>query len=116
MQFVSRDPIIYLEDIQTSCKKILTYIDGMNFDEFTASSITYDAVLRNLEIIGEATKNVPEDFKNQYQQVEWRAAAALRNILAHAYFTIKDEIIWDVITNKIPVLLGQVTEILNNHQ
>lgn len=116
MQFVSRDPVLYLEDIKSSCKKILSYTKDMDFAEFKANSLVYDAVLRNLEIIGEAAKNVPDEFKNQYDEVEWRAAAALRNILAHAYFTVKDEIIWDVIANKIPVLLTQTTDILNQRQ
>jgi uncharacterized protein with HEPN domain len=110
---VSRDPLLYLEDLHLACKKILAYTDGMDFDSFITSSLTYDAVMRNLEIIGEAAKNVPEELKAEYEYVEWRAAAALRNILAHAYFSIKDEIIWDVVTNKVPTLLNQVTEIIN---
>lgn len=90
----------------------MRYIDGMEFSEFSADERTYDAVLRNLEIIGEAARNIPEEIQQQYPRVEWRAIAALRNIVAHAYFSVKDEIIWDVISNKVPALLEQVEQIL----
>jgi uncharacterized protein with HEPN domain len=109
---VSRDPNLYLEDIQSSCDKIIRYTSGMAFDNFTVDDRTYDAVIRNLEIIGEAAKNVPEELKRKYSQVEWRAIGALRNIVAHEYFGVKDEIIWDIVIHKIPVLRQQVHQIL----
>jgi len=85
----------------------------MALSDFITDERTYDAVLRNLEIIGEAAKNIPEDIQAKYGHVEWRAIAALRNIVAHAYFSVKDEIIWDVVSNKAPVLLDQVIQILD---
>ncbi len=66
--------------------------------------IRWDAVVRNLEVIGEAAKNVPEDLRQRYPVVEWRKLAGLRDILAHAYFGLDGEIIWDVVANKLPAL------------
>ena len=109
---MSRDPNLYLEDIQNSCDKIIHYTSGMTFDDFTCDDRTYDAVIRNLEIVGEAAKNIPEELKRKYSQVEWRAIGALRNIVAHEYFGVKDEIIWDVVINKIPVLREHIQQIL----
>ncbi len=109
---MSRDALLYLEDIRTSCNKIIRYTEGMTFEAFKVDDRTYDAVIRNLEIIGEATKNVPDEFKGKFPSIEWRAISALRNIVAHEYFGIKDEIIWDIVINKIPSLLDQIDRIL----
>ncbi|MDD5368874.1 MAG: DUF86 domain-containing protein [Anaerolineaceae bacterium] len=111
---MSRDPELYLEDIQTSCEKILHYTVGMAFADFKADDRTYDAVIRNLEIIGEAVKNVPAEFRQNYPRVEWRAIGALRNIVAHEYFGVNDEIVWDIVVNKVPVLRDQVRQILSD--
>jgi uncharacterized protein with HEPN domain len=97
---VSRDVRLYLEDIQLSCKKIIRYIENLGFYEFIADDRTYDAVIRNLEIIGEAARNVPEPIRARQPEIDWRAISALRNIVAHEYFGIKDEIIWDIIRTK----------------
>jgi uncharacterized protein with HEPN domain len=109
---VSRDPRLFLEDIQFGCKKILRYTAGMEFNDFVLNELTYDAVIRNLEIIGEAARNVPSEICEKHPEVEWRAMAALRNIVAHEYFGVKEEIIWEIVSNKIGPLLNQVTNIL----
>ena len=109
---MSRDSRLYLEDIQLSCRKILRYTENLDFDEFISDDRTYDAVFRNLEIIGEAARNVPEPIRVRQPEIDWRAIAALRNIVAHEYFGIKDEIIWDVIRNKVHPLLVAVNTIL----
>jgi uncharacterized protein with HEPN domain len=84
----------------------------MNFENFVADDRTFDAVIRNLQIIGEAVKNIPDDVRELNPEMEWRKIAGLRDILAHAYFQIEDEIIWDVVQNKIPALLGVVSQLL----
>jgi len=76
--------------------------------------MAYDAILRNLEIIGEAAKHVPEDVSRRYKKVEWRRISGLRDIVAHAYFGVNDEIVWDVVQNKIPELEEQMKEILGS--
>lgn len=85
----------------------------MTLEQFLADDRTFDAVLHNLQIIGEAAKNVPQDIRDRYSEVEWRKIAGLRDILAHAYFSLENEIIWDIVQNKIPPLLEQVQHILD---
>jgi uncharacterized protein with HEPN domain len=84
----------------------------MTFEDFLADDRTFDAVMRNLQIIGEAAKNVPTETRLRYPEVEWRKIAGLRDVLAHAYFSLENEILWDVVQNKVPALLEQVQYIL----
>ena len=84
-----------LEDIQESCSRVLCYTQGMTFEQFKADNKTYDAVVRNLEIIGEAAKGLLDDVRAMMPDIEWSKATGLRNIVAHAYFGINDEILWD---------------------
>jgi uncharacterized protein with HEPN domain len=72
----------------------------------------YYAVIRCLEIIGEAVRQLPKDFKRKYPSIEWRKMVDLRNILIHEYFGIEPEIIWDVVKNKIPILKNSIEKIL----
>ena len=84
----------------------------MSFDQFVKDDKTYDAVLRNLEIIGEAVKNLPEEVRLRYNQVEWRKLAGLRDIVAHEYFGVSDEIVWDVIQTKLSSLRQEIIDII----
>ena len=103
-----RDWAFFLEDIQESCSRVLRYTQGMTFEQFRADDKTYDAVVRNLEIIGEAAKGLPDDVRAMMPDIEWIKATGLRNIVAHAYFGINDEILWDVVQNKIPPMKAAV--------
>jgi len=109
---VSRDPRMYLEDILHSCERIIEYVEGMNLDQFVGDSRTYDAVVRNLEVIGEASKKLPQATRERLPGVEWRKISGLRDYLAHAYFGIDDDILWDVVGNKVPQLATMVREFL----
>lgn len=102
-----------LKDILISADKILTYIQGIGRKEFFEDSKTYDAVLRNLEIIGEAAKNIPDDIRVQYATVEWKKFGGLRDIAIHKYFGINEDILWDIVSNKIPELKNNITEVIN---
>jgi len=73
---------------------------------------TFDAVVRNLEIIGEATKHIPPEMRARYPNVEWHKIAGLRDIVAHEYFGLDEDILWDVVQNRIPVLLDSIQQIL----
>ena len=111
---MSRDVGLYLEDILLACQKIRRYTAGTSFADFKGDERTYDAVIRNMEIIGEAARNVESEFQAQYPDVEWRAITALRNILAHGYFSIKDEILWDIVENKVPRLEELIWNLLDS--
>lgn len=112
---MSRDWRLYLEDILDSCAKIRIYTHEMSKEDLLRDHKTYDAVVRNLEIIGEAAKNLPEHIRNDISLVEWRRIAGMRDILAHAYFGIDDDILWDVIQNKVPELEKAVSLYHNGH-
>lgn len=79
---------------------------------FQQNEMVYDAVIRNLEIIGEAARNIPQEFRDKYSTTDWRQISALRNILAHAYHGIDNEIVWDIIQNELEPLKVQVTFML----
>ena len=84
-----RDVRLFLYDILEAISKIENYTKGMSYDEFIHDEKTIDAVIRNLEIIGEAAKNIPEDAKNKYPEIPWKEIAGMRDKLIHAYFGVK---------------------------
>ena len=88
---MSRDESLYLADIQESCEKVLPFTKGMTHKEFVHDELRFDAVLRNLEIIGEAVKNVSEETRQKYPQIKWRKIAGFRDVVAHGYFGVNDE-------------------------
>lgn len=99
---------VYLEDILEATAKIRQFTVGFTLEKFSADTKTFDAVIRNLEIIGEAIKKVPEDMRKKYPDVEWKKIAGLRDILIHEYFGIDVEIVWDIVQNKLPPLEKQL--------
>ena len=110
---MSRDETLYLTDIQECCEKVLRYTEGYTLKKLVHDDRTFDAILRNLEIIGEAVKHISDESKAQYPKIKWRKIGDFRNIVAHEYFGVSDEIVWDVIENEIPPLLEQVIIMLN---
>lgn len=109
-----RDWKLFLRDITTCIERIETYVGGLDRKDFFADQKTMDAVMRNLEVIGEAAKKLPENIKEKYPNVEWRKLAGLRDILIHHYFGIDEDIIWDVLANKIPEVKTELKKISLN--
>jgi len=101
---MSRNLALYCDDILTSISKIDRYTANLTPETFVADERTFDAVAYNLQIIGEAVKNIPDHLRDRHPQIEWRKIAGLRDILAHAYFAVDDEIIWDIIQTKLAEL------------
>ncbi|MEL4894047.1 HepT-like ribonuclease domain-containing protein [Crocosphaera sp. Alani8] len=110
---MSRSLRLYFDDILVSCNKILRYSQGLDYKSFMEDELRFDATLRNLQIIGEAVKQVPQEMRAKYPRIEWRKIPGLRDILAHAYFSLEDEIIWDIIQTKIIPLKSEVETIIN---
>ena len=92
--------------------RIAEYIDGYDFTTFKRDYKTVDAVIRNFEVIGEASKNLPKEIKVRYRSVPWEEMYLLRNKVSHEYFGVDYEIIWDVATNYLPGNKSQIDEIL----
>lgn len=103
---------MYLEDIQTAMARISEYIMGCGFTDFKKDYKTVDAVIRNFEIIGEASKNIPVEIKEKYNEVPWDEMYLLRNKVSHDYFGVDYEIIWDIAINYIPLNKLQIDKII----
>jgi uncharacterized protein with HEPN domain len=108
-----RDYKVYLEDILEASRKIRDYSSGLTFADFAKDPKTLDAVVRNLEVIGEATKKIPESIRTRHTAIDWKKIAGLRDILIHEYFGVDVEVIWDILQNKLPVVEKQIQDILH---
>ena len=107
-----RDFRVYLEDILAAITKIRRYMTGFSKGAFAADDRTVDAVVRNLEVIGEAVKQLPLALRAHEPGVDWQKIAGLRDILIHQYFGIDTDIVWDVVQSKLPSLEGAVSRLL----
>ena len=106
-----RDPELLLEDVSISIEKIERYINSLTMDNFKVDDKTVDAVVRNLEIIGEAVRQIPSAFKEKHSNVLWNQIAGLRNRIVHDYFGLDLEMIWHIVTSDLPELKSRILEI-----
>jgi uncharacterized protein with HEPN domain len=99
-----RDYRLYLDDILQAIDRIMLYVQGVDLTGFSADTKTVDAVVRNLEIIGEAARNLPTEIRAKAPEVEWPKIISLRNVLSHEYFGVNTLILWDIVQNKLKPL------------
>jgi len=101
---MKRDASIYLKDILENIDKAVGFVGGMDYPEFAKDEKTFYAVVRCIEIIGEASKNLPEPVKKEHPEIPWRDIAGMRDKAIHSYFGINPQRIWQVIKEDLPVL------------
>ena len=111
---MSRDWTFYLEDIAEAAEKILAYSEQVDYVEFSRKAMVYDAVVRNLEVIGEASKKLPDHVLEEMPEIEWRKVIGPRDVIAHGYFGLSADVLWDVVRNRIPALRTEVRRVLDS--
>ncbi len=110
---MSKEPKEYLQHISDECRFILESCNELSLDDFMIDETLKRAVTRSLEIIGEATKKIPADFKFKWNTISWKSMAGMRDRLIHEYFGVNYRIVWDVVKTKIPILHVQIQELLD---
>lgn len=101
----------YVSDMVAFAENVMSYTDGFDLDRFVSSGITYDATLRNLELIGEAATHIPTAIREQYNNIPWRMIIATRNKLIHGYLGIDSDTLWSIIKTDVPELIAQLRTI-----
>lgn len=112
MTHAPRDTRVYLADIIEAVEKIERYIDGVTLDAFRMDGKTQDAVVRNLEVIGEAVKHIPDDLRAAHPAIAWRPAAAMRDFLIHEYPEIDADAVWTTVTDDLPPFKDGIMEVV----
>ena len=110
---MKKDPVIFLEHILECIDLIEQYTKDRTKEEFLASKHFQDAVIRRIEIIGEAVKNIPREIRKTYPQVPWKQIAAMRDIISHEYWGIDPNLTWKVATERVPPLKDDILKIKN---
>lgn len=101
---MSRDWRIYVSDMLACCDRIVAYTDGVSRESFDERGMVFDATVRNLELLGEAASQLPDEVRARASEIEWRKLIGLRNILIHTYFGVDEDILWDLVQNKVAPL------------
>lgn len=109
----ARDWHPYVQDMIAFSQKVLSYTEGLDQEAFIADERTYDATLRNLELIGEAATHIPNEVREAHPRIQWRDIIGTRNRVAHGYLGIDDDVVWDIIQTDIPNLLSALRELLD---
>ena len=109
-----RGSLELLNDIKEAIRRIEVYIKEISYEEFLKDIKTQDAVVRNLEIVGEATKNISDDLKKDYPQIPWKKLTGIRDRLIHHYFGINYDIVWVVAKEELPEIILQIENLLRN--
>lgn len=112
---MSKEPLEFLRHISDECSYLLSVSKTLSKDEFLDNETLKRAVVRSLEIIGEATKKIPADFKVKWKSIQWKNMAGMRDRLIYDYIGVNYSIVWDVLKNKIPDLSTQIEQVLDSH-
>jgi uncharacterized protein with HEPN domain len=107
-----RTHVDFLEDIVSAARKAQAFVAGMSYEAFATDEKTAFAVVRALEIIGEAAKRVPQDVRDKCPQTPWRSMSGIRDKLIHDYISVNLEIVWKTVAEDLPVLLPQIESLL----
>lgn len=103
---------LFVEDILEATEKIKRYTRGLTYETFVKNEMVVDAVIRNLEMIGEASRNIPEDVREEYPDIPWRRMIGLRNIVVHEYFGVDLGIVWKIATSNLPETKAKIAAML----
>ena len=109
-----RDVRLFLNDMSEAIEKIKRFTANLNFEDFERDDMVVDAVVRNLEIIGEAAKFIPADLRDKYPSIEWSRVVGFRNIVIHAYFDVDIQIVWTIATERLPELEAILRKMLKD--
>ena len=112
---MSRDALLYVADVVAAGEAILRYIDGVTFEDFAANDEKRAAVERQVFVIGEAAARLPDEWKQLRPEVPWRKIVGLRNLLAHGYWAIDAEELWDIARNKVPEFVKELRPLLDTN-
>ncbi|MEW6067966.1 MAG: DUF86 domain-containing protein [Nitrospirota bacterium] len=114
MKKLKKDNLVYVDDILAAIEKIDRFCKDIKKEDFMKNELLMDAVVRNLEIIGEASSKLTTSFRKKHKEIEWRKIIGMRNRIIHAYDTVNFEIVWDAIYEDLPVLKRKLEEIVSS--
>ncbi len=110
---MKRDSRLFLRDILEAAQQIKSFVAGFDYLQFQSDDKTSSAVIRKLEIIGEAVKHIPDAIKEKYPNIKWKEVAGMRDRLVHGYFGVDYSLVWDTTQTDIPRLITEISQILN---
>ena len=109
---LEREWRFYVSDMLGFAEKVALYTDGLDMESFVASGLNYDATVHNLILLGEAATHIPERVQFFASEIDWRQIVGTRNRLVHGYLGIKNDIVWDIIQNEIPLLITRLEALI----